>query len=278
MSTYYAGLLADIGILTLGALSVFVILATNQLSLGNAGFMAIGSYLSSFLTVEMQWPLTGAIVVAALAASITGIVVGFPALRLKGIYLAIATLGFGEMVRSFFLVFTPMGGAGGYHGMHHVALGTIWIWTAGILLMILLLERSHVWLQMRAVHDDETAAGLVGLNTTLIKVGAFGLGAAIAAVAGALFAHHHVYIEPGNFGFERSIDFVLAVILGGSTVGIGSLAGAAVLVLLPEWLRFIADWRLAAFGALLIIVLLTRRQGLLDRPLLARLTFRSARA
>jgi branched-chain amino acid transport system permease protein len=278
MSTYYAGLLADIGILTLGALSVFVILATNQLSLGNAGFMAIGSYLSSFLTVEMQWPLTGAIVVAALAASAIGIVVGFPALRLKGIYLAIATLGFGEMVRSFFLVFTPMGGAEGYHGMHHVALGTIWIWTAGILFAILLLERSHVWLQMRAVHDDETAAGLVGLNTTLIKVSAFGLGAAIAAVAGALFAHHHVYIEPGNFGFERSIDFVLAVILGGSTVGVGALAGAGVLVLLPEWLRFIADWRLAAFGALLIIVLLTRRQGLLDRPLLARLTFRGAGA
>jgi branched-chain amino acid transport system permease protein len=278
MSTYYAGLFADIGILTLGALSVFVILATNQLSLGNAGFMAIGSYLSSFLTVDMHWPLTGAIVVAALAASIIGIVVGFPALRLKGIYLAIATLGFGEMVRSFFLVFTPMGGAEGYHGMHHVALGTVWIWTAGILIAILLLERSHVWLQMRAVHDDETAAGLVGLDTTLIKVGAFGLGAAIAAVAGALFAHHHVYIEPGNFGFERSIDFVLAVILGGSTVGVGALAGAGLLVLLPEWLRFIADWRLAAFGALLIIVLLTRRQGLLDRPLLARLTFRSAGA
>jgi branched-chain amino acid transport system permease protein len=278
MSTYYAGLFADIGILTLGALSVFVILATNQLSLGNAGFMAIGSYLSSFLTVDMHWPLTGAIVVAALAASIIGIVVGFPALRLKGIYLAIATLGFGEMVRSFFLVFTPMGGAEGYHGMHHVALGTVWIWTAGILIAILLLERSHVWLQMRAVHDDETAAGLVGLDTTLIKVGAFGLGAAIAAVAGALFAHHHVYIEPGNFGFERSIDFVLAVILGGSTVGVGALAGAGVLVLLPEWLRFIADWRLAAFGALLIIVLLTRPQGLLDRTLLARLTFRSAGA
>jgi branched-chain amino acid transport system permease protein len=278
MSTYYAGLFADIGILTLGALSVFVILATNQLSLGNAGFMAIGSYLSSFLTVDMHWPLTGAIVVAALAASIIGIVVGFPALRLKGIYLAIATLGFGEMVRSFFLVFTPMGGAEGYHGMHHVALGTVWIWTAGILIAILLLERSHVWLQMRAVHDDETAAGLVGLDTTLIKVGAFGLGAAIAAIAGALFAHHHVYIEPGNFGFERSIDFVLAVILGGSTVGVGALAGAGVLVLLPEWLRFIADWRLAAFGALLIIVLLTRPQGLLDRTLLARLTFRSAGA
>ena len=278
MSMYYAGIFADVGILLLGALSVYIILSTGQLSLGNAGFMGIGAYLTSWLTVKAGFPLTPSLLIAALAAGMIGVVVGFPALRLKGIYLAMATLGFGEMVRSFFLVFTPMGGAEGYHGMHHVALGTIWIWTAGILLPILLLERSHVWLQMRAVHEDETAAGLVGLNTTLIKVGAFGLGAAIAAVAGALFAHHHVYIEPGNFGFERSIDFVLAVILGGSTVGIGSLAGAAVLVLLPEWLRFIADWRLAAFGALLIIVLLTRRQGLLDRPLLARLTFRSARA
>src|SRR6185437_9798327 len=126
MSTYYAGLLADIGILTLGALSVYVILATNQLSLGNAGFMAIGSYLSSFLTVELHWPLTGAVMAAALSACIIGIVVGFPALRLKGIYLAIATLGFGEVVRSFFLVFSPMGGSGGYHGMQHVSLGYIW--------------------------------------------------------------------------------------------------------------------------------------------------------
>jgi len=276
MSTYHAGLLADIGILTLGALSVYIILATNQLSLGNAGFMGIGSYLSSFLTVELHWPLTAAVVAAALSASVIGIVVGFPALRLKGIYLAIATLGFGEMVRSFFLVFTPMGGSGGYHGMQHVSLGYVWIWTAGILVVILVLEHSHLWLQMRAVHDDETAAGLVGLNTTLIKVGAFGFGAAVAAVAGALFAHHHVYIEPGNFGFERSIDFVLAVILGGSTVGVGALGGAGLLVLLPEWLRFLADWRLAAFGALLVIVLLTRRQGILDRPLLARLSFRGA--
>jgi branched-chain amino acid transport system permease protein len=275
MSTYYAGLLADIGILTLGALSVYIILATDQLSLGNAGFMGIGSYLASFLTVELHWPLTAALVAAALAASLIGIIVGFPALRLKGIYLAIATLGFGEMVRSFFLIFSPMGGSGGYRGMQHVSLGYIWIWVAGILVAVMVLERSRLWLQMRAIHDDETAASLVGLNTTLIKVGAFGCGAAVAAVAGGLFAHHSVYIEPGNFGFERSIDFVLAVILGGSTVGAGSLVGAALLTLLPEWLRFVADWRLAVFGVLLILVLLVRRQGILDRPLLARLIFRS---
>jgi branched-chain amino acid transport system permease protein len=105
----------------------------------------------------------------------------------------------------------------------------------------------------------------------MTKIGAFGMSAAVAAVCGGLFAHHHVYIEPGNFGFERSIDFVLAVILGGSTLGAGSLVGAALLVLLPEQLRALDDWRPAAFGALLIIVLLIRRQGILDRTLLRRL-------
>ena len=274
ISTYYSGLLADIGILMLGALSVYIILATGQLSLGNAGFMAIGAYVASYLTVELHWPLTAALTVAALAASAIGVIVGFPALRLKGIYLAIATLGFGEMVRSFFLIFTPMGGSGGYHGMPHVSLGTIWTWAAAILIIVVVLERSQLWLQMRAIHDDEMAAGLIGLNTTLRKVAAFGFGAAVAAVAGGLFAHHYVYIEPGNFGFERSVDFVIAVILGGSTVGAGTLAGAMLLVLLPEWLRFLTDWRMAAFGVLLIVVLLTRRQGLLDRRLLARLSLR----
>jgi branched-chain amino acid transport system permease protein len=267
MSTYYAGLLADVGILLLGALSVYVILATGQLSLGNAGFMGIGAYLTSYLTVQLGVPITAALVVAALASGAIGVVVGFPALRLKGIYLAMATLGFGEMKRTFFLNFGAMGGSGGFHGMKHISIGYIWAWVGAVLLLIMLLEHSRVWLEMRAVHDDETAAGLVGLNTTVIKVAAFGAGAAIAAICGGLFAHHHVYIEPGNFGFERSIDFVLAVILGGSTVAPGALVGSLLIVLLPEMLRSLADWRLAAFGALLIVVLLVRRQGILDRSL-----------
>jgi branched-chain amino acid transport system permease protein len=274
MSTYYAGLLADVGILLLGALSVYIILATGQLSLGNAGFMGIGAYLTSYLTVTTGIPLTLALVIAAAASGATGVVVGFPALRLKGIYLAMATLGFGEMVRSFFLNFDAMGGAGGFHGMRHVSVAYIWTWAAAILLLVALLERSQVWLEMRAVRDDETAAGLVGLNTTTIKVGSFGFAAAVAAIAGGLFAHHHVYIEPGNFSFERSIDFVLAVILGGSTVGAGALVGALLLVMLPEYLRFLAEWRFAMFGALLIAMLLVRRQGILDRSLFGVFRFR----
>ena len=265
MSTYVAGLLADTGILLLGALSVYVILATGQLSLGNAGFMGIGAYLTSYLTVVTQLPLTAALLVAALAAAAIGAIVGFPALRLKGIYLAMATLGLGEMVRSFIQNFDAMGGSSGFHGMKHVAVGTVWIWAAAILAIVMALERSRLWLEMRAVHDDETAAGLVGLNTVAIKVAAFSVGAAIAAIAGGLFAHHQVYIEPGNFDFGRSVDFVLAVIIGGSTVGIGSLVGAALLVLLPELLRGFTDWRMAAFGVVLILVLLLRKQGLLDR-------------
>jgi branched-chain amino acid transport system permease protein len=274
MSTYYAGLLADVGILLLGALSVYIILATGQLSLGNAGFMGIGAYMTSYLTVVAGVPLTPALIVAALACGLIGVVVGFPALRLKGIYLAMATLGFGEMVRSFLLNFSLMGGSGGFHGMKHVSVTYIWLWAGGVLLIVMLLEGSRAWLEMRAVHDDETAAGLVGLNTTATKVSAFGVGAAVAGISGGLFAHHHVYIEPGNFGFERSIDFVLAVILGGSTVGPGALIGSGLLVFLPEMLRFLADWRLAAFGILLVLVLLVRRQGILDRALLRRLTFR----
>jgi branched-chain amino acid transport system permease protein len=276
MSTYYAGLLADTGILLLGALSVYIILATGQLSLGNAGFMGIGAYLTSYLTVELGVPVTAALVIAALASGAIGVVVGFPALRLKGIYLAMATLGFGEMVRSFFLNFSAMGGSGGFHGMKHISVGYIWAWAGGILLLIMLLEHSRVWLEMRAVHDDETAAGLIGLNTTVTKVAAFGAGAAVAAICGGLFAHHHVYIEPGNFGFERSIDFVLAVILGGSTVAPGAVVGSLLIVLLPEMLRSLADWRLAAFGALLIVVLLVRRQGILDRSLFRVMTLRSS--
>jgi branched-chain amino acid transport system permease protein len=274
MSTYYASLLADVGIMTLGGLSVYVILATGQLSLGNAGFMAIGAYVTSYLTVNLGVPITSALIVAAVFSGLVGLIIGFPALRLKGIFLAMATIGFGEMVRSFFLMLNVTGGSEGFHGMAHVSVFYIWIWTALILILVSVLELSRAWLEMRAVHDDETAAALIGVDTTKTKVSAFGMGAAIAAIAGGLFAHHHVYIEPGNFGFERSVDFVLAVILGGSTIGVGSLFGSALLTFLPEMLRSFADWRLAAFGALLIIVLLVRRQGILDRNLFKQRAFR----
>jgi branched-chain amino acid transport system permease protein len=250
---------------------------TGQISLGHAAFLATGAYTEALLQAAGM-PFIVSIISAALFSAAVGIIVGLPALRLKGIYLAMATVGFGEMVRSFFLNFDTMGGSSGYHGMKHISVGYIWAWIAGILIVVMLMERSRVWLEMQAVHDDETAAGLIGLNTIVTKVSAFSVGAAVAAISGGLFAHNTVYIEPANFGFDRSVDFVLAVILGGSTVGLGSLIGALLLVFLPEFLRPIADWRLAAFGALLVLVLLVRRQGILDRALIRKLTFRRTAA
>lgn len=276
MSTYVTGVIADIGINLLGGLSVYIILATGQLSLGNAAFMAFGAYLSSILTVMAGLPLSLALVIAAVTTGILGVLVGFPALRLRGIYLAMATLGFGEMTRTFFLNLSITEGANGFHGMAAVSVGTICAWALGALVVVMFLERSHLWLELRAVNDDEVAAGLIGLKTTVTKVGAFGVSAALAAIAGGLFAHHHRYIEPGNFGFERSIELVLCVVLGGSTVGPGALVGAILLTLLPEVLRFAVEWRLAFFGALLIAMLLVRRQGLLDRRLFRRVAGREA--
>ena len=267
MSSYVQALLADVGIGVLGGLSVYVILAVGQLSLGNAAFMAIGAYVASMLTVWNGWALAPALAVGALASGIVGLLVGFPALRLRGIYLAVATLGFGEMTRSFLLNFETTGGAGGFRGMQQVSLEMIWLWTAGVLAALIAIERSRLWLEFRAVRDDETAAEMAGLDTTRLKLLAFSLSAMIGGIAGGLFAHQHLFIEPGNFGFEQSVDLVLITILGGSEVALGSLAGSLILNLLPEVLRFAANWRMVIFGAILVVILLVRRQGLLDRSL-----------
>ena len=268
ISSYLAGLLAEIGIAAIAALSVHLILAVGQLSLGNAAFMACGAYVASVLTVEHAAPLPLAIAAGALVSGALGCAVGFPALRLRGLYLAMATLGFGEMTRSFFLSLEATGGAAGYSGMQRLSLGTIWAWALPLLALVLLAERSRLWLALNAVRDDETAARLVGLNTTALKLGAFAVAAMLAGIAGGLYAHWHIFIEPAAFGLDRSTEMVLAVVLGGSTIALGPLFGAAALTLAPEALRFIADWRLAAFGALLILILLLRPQGIIDKRLL----------
>jgi branched-chain amino acid transport system permease protein len=271
ISTYLTGLLAETGISIVGALGVYIILSTGQLSLGNAAFMAIGAYSSSVLTVWYGVEVTLAVLIGAVVAGLVGFFVGFPALRLRGIYLAMATLGLGEMTRSLLLNVEATGGAAGFFGMPSIGIAYIWAWVALLFGAIAFVERSRLWLCLRSINDDEIAAGLVGMNATALKVAAFSASAAVAGVAGGLLAHYRLYIEPGNFGFEQSVEMVLAVILGGSTLAIGAVVGAFLMVMLPEALRFVSDWRLAAFGALLILVLLVRRQGILDRRAFAML-------
>ncbi|MCC6213190.1 MAG: branched-chain amino acid ABC transporter permease [Burkholderiales bacterium] len=265
MNVYYEGVVATMGINILLALSAYAMLATDRLSLGNAGFMAIGAYVSSYLTVISGWALYPALALGALAAAVAAALVGLPVLRLHGIYFVMATLAFGEVVRTFFQNFEPTGGAYGMRGMSGTSVGMIYAFVAGFSLLFLAFEVSRAGRTTYAVRDDDQAARSVGVNVVAVRQLAFVWGGLIAGVAGALFAHYALYIESNNFGFLVSAFAVLFVILGGIQTFWGALLGAVVLTLLPEMLRFLADWRLSAFGALLVALMVLRPEGLLTR-------------
>ncbi len=268
LSEYHQTLLLLTGINVLLGWGTYLPLATGQLSLGNAGFMGVGAYAASVLTVQQGWSLTAALLAGALLAGVLGVLVGFPALRMRGIYLAIATLGFGEIVRTFFLNYERTGGPMGMRGMSGTTLGMVWAWVLACGVLLFALAHSRLGLSLEAVHDDEVAAALVGLNVTALKVGAFGAGAALAGLGGGLYAHHILFIEPSTFNFLESITMVLFVLLGGMRTFWGTLVGAAVFTILPDLLRFLHDWRGAFFGALLVLLLIARPFGLLPRETL----------
>jgi branched-chain amino acid transport system permease protein len=267
MSVYIEGVLALMGINILLALSVYAILTTDQLSLGNSGFMAIGAYASAYLTVKAGVPLFPALIIGALMASFIGLLIGFPALRLRGIYLVMATLGFGEMVRTFFLNFEPTGGASGFRGPMGSSLPLIYGWVAVFVVFFWLLDRSRLGRSLDAVRDDPQVASSMGLDVTLLKVWAFWLGAFIAGIAGGLYAHYMFYIESGNFNFLLSTMIVLYVILGGMETFWGAIAGAIIFSVLPEVLRFMKDWRLSLYGALLVTMMIVRPSGIITRQM-----------
>jgi len=267
MSVYLEGVLALMGINILMALSVYAILTTDQLSLGNAGFMAIGAYTSAYLTVKSGVPIFPAIIIGAVAASAFGIIIGVPALRLKGMYLVMATLGFAEMVRTFFLNFEPTGGAYGFRGPSGTTLNMIYGWVLVFLVFFWLLGRSRLGRSLDAVQDDEEVARTMGLDVTLLKVGVFCLGAFIAGVAGGLYAHYMFYIESNNFNFLISAMAVLFVILGGKNTFWGAVVGAIIFSVLPETLRFMKDWRLSLYGALLVSMMIFRPSGIITKQM-----------
>jgi branched-chain amino acid transport system permease protein len=267
MSVYFEGVLALMGINILMALSVYAIFTTDQLSLGNAGFMAIGAYTSAYLTVKSGLPIFPAVLIGALTASLSGVVIGIPALRLKGMYLVMATLGFAEVVRTFFLNFEPTGGAYGFRGPFGATLPMIWGWVLVFLVFFSLLGRSRLGRSLDAVQDNEEVASTMGLNVMLLKVGVFCLGAFIAGVAGGLYAHYMFYIESNNFNFLVSAMAVLFVILGGKNTFWGAVVGAAIFSVLPELLRFMGGWRLSLYGAVLVVMMIFRPSGIITRQM-----------
>lgn len=265
MNLYAEGILAQMGINVLLAYSVHVMFTTNQLSLGNAGFKAVGAYAAAWLTVAMGWGLAPALVAGGFAAMLVACLVAMPILRMQGIFLVMATLAFGEVARSFFLNFEPTGGASGMRGPFGVEVGTI-LFVAGLFTLALwLLERSAFGRVLDAVRDDAVAASFVGIKVSALKIGTFAAGGFIAGVAGGLFAHYAMYIEPENFSFISSAMAVLFVILGGAQTFLGALAGAIVFTLLPEALRFLGPWRLTVYGVILVVLMILRPSGFISR-------------
>lgn len=269
MSVYMQGVVALMGVNILMALSVYAILSTDQVSLGNAGFMAIGAYTSAYLTVKTGLAIFPAIVTGALVASFMGLLVGIPVLRLSGLYIVMATFGFGEVVRTFFLNFEPTGGAYGFRGPIGTTLPMIYGWVLAFILFFWFLSHSRMGRSLAAVRDDPEVASSIGLNVTLLKLGAFWLGAFIAGVAGGLYAHYMFYIESNNFHILVSTMAILYVILGGMYSFWGAVVGAIIFSILPETLRFMQDWRLSLYGAVLVLMLIFRPSGIIT-PMMVR--------
>jgi branched-chain amino acid transport system permease protein len=204
------------------------------------------------------------------AAGAMGVVVGVPALRVRGIYLVLLTMAFGEIVRVFFLNFTPTGGAQGFRGMPFVTTLPLVVAvaiTVGILAART--ARSRMGRAFSAVKADEMAAEVIGIDVTRVKLMAFVVGALVAGLTGALWAHYVQFVEPEEFGFHRSVMPFMFLVVGGIETYWGAVVGAVVLTLLPEWLRFLKEWRLAFYGLAMMLVMIVRPQGLIDQRLLS---------
>jgi len=273
INPYYFQIIISIGINIVMASSLNLINGfAGQFSLGHAGFMAIGAYTSAVITSSLR--LTGdsivsvpafalALLLGGAVASIFGLLVGIPSLRLKGDYLAITTLGFGEIIRVIVQNLDFLGGARGFTGIPKLT-NSFWVFStvAAVIFLIANLVNSTYGKAFLAVRDDEIAAEAVGISSTRVKVMAFITGAFFAGMAGGLYAHFVTYINPAQFSFLKSFEFVVMVIIGGMGSIMGVIFSAILLTILPEALRSVAQYRMVIYSLLLIIIMITRPQGL----------------
>ena len=261
----YSTLVLSIGVYGMLALSIYLTLSCGLLSLANAAFMGIGAYVSAIITLQYEWPFAVALLLGTAAPATVALLVGIPVLRLSGVYLAMATLGFGEVVRVVLLNLDITGGPLGLNGIPPLTSGWhVLLALACTIVLLQAMRRSRIGRAFEAIREDETAARLMGIATDRVKLLAFVLGAAIAGLAGGLNAHYTFTLSPGNFGFENAVDILTMAVLGGIQGLLGPLLGGAILTLLPELLRGLQEFRMAANGLILIVVVLFLPQGLWD--------------
>jgi branched-chain amino acid transport system permease protein len=247
-------------------LSMFLPLSVGQLSFGQAGFMSIGAHIAVVLTLYagVWFPL--ALLLGGIGAGIVGILVGLPALRLRGLLLALMTFAFQQVVEVFFLNFKPTGAAEGIKAIPFYT--NLWYIYGFLFLLVLFLarlRRSRMGRAFEAIKLDETAAEAMGVNLTRMKLTAFSAGAFVAGVGGGLYAHYALFIQYSDFGFERGVDIAMYAVLGGMDVFYGPIVGAFIITYLEIALQFLADWRWEVWGTIVILVMIFRPQGLLGR-------------
>ena len=249
---------------------------TGQFSIGHAGFMAVGAYLSAVMTVKLGLPFAVAILAGAIGAAILGFAIGLPTLRLQGDYLAIATLGLGEIIRITILNIPYVGGASGLMGIPRYTTFT-WAFFAMVLTVFFIknfINSSHGRACI-SIRENEIAAEAMGVDTTKYKVLAFTIGAAFAGVAGGLFSHYFYIAHPASFTFMKSFDILTMVVLGGMGSITGSITSAILLTFISAALASYPEWRMVIYSLLLIVLMIYRPQGLFGNKELSLKMFHS---
>jgi branched-chain amino acid transport system permease protein len=276
--SYFMNVLVFIGINTMLAVALNLLLGyAGQISLGHAAFFGLGAYISGILTTRFGLDPWVALAIAAAANGGLAFIIGFPILKLKGHYLAMATLGFGIIIYIIFNETVAItGGPSGLSGIPNIRIRSlvfdndlrnyylIWIITLVVMLLSINLSQSRIGRALRAIHDSEVAARVMGVNARILKVQIFAVSALISAVAGSLYAHTMTFISPTSFGFNFSVELVTMVIVGGLGSIYGSFLGAAILTVLPEFLRVLQDFDIVVYGLMLILMTMYMPGGLIS--------------
>ncbi len=283
MDEYAIGVLTNIGLFSFIAASAYLLLVAGELSFGQQAFFGVGAYAAGICTAMLGWPLPLAALAAMALGALAAALVGLPTLRLRGLYFAMATLAAAEMLRILFELFhwqleiggetVGPDGTQGFRGIRWVFergvepadfLALVWALLAVVAIAIHLIEKSRLGATVRALGEDPELAGMLGIDVLRLKLGVAAAAGALAALGGALFAHHNTYIEPRNFDIMLGVHSLAYALIGGLGTVFGPLLGVALDLGLLEGTRFFQGYRMIVFGGLVALLLIWRPRGLLD--------------